>query len=143
MDGASSASSVSFAAMIRSSLLRLIAIAFAGSASLATPTAAVAHGYAHSEAAEHAQQHASGTAHEAEHPAASGHEHDEDHAHPRLDPSAFTRVVKDLPAIRTEVVTVTLADVVFRESLDAPEPNESPPERPGTSPPQSRAPPAL
>ena len=134
---------VTFAEMIRSPMARLLAFALAGSASLATPTAALAHGHAHREAAEHAQQHASGTAHETDHPAVSAHEHDGDHAHPRLDPSALTRVLKDLPAIRTEVVTVTLAEVVFRESADAPEPNESPPERPGTSPPPSRAPPVL
>ena len=124
--------------------MRLLALVIAVSASLATPAAALAHGYAHGEAAEHAQHHESGSAHHTEHPAVTSDDHDADHEHPRLDASPLTRVVKDLPAaIHSSSVGLVIADVVHRASTGAPEPNESPPERPDSSAPQSRAPPAL
>lgn len=129
--------------MIRSSTVRFLALAVGLIAPLTAPAVSYAHGHAHSEAAEHAAHHAADTATLTDHPTVRAHEHDEDHGHPRLDPSAFTRVLKDLPAIRKEAVTIAVADVVFRETTDAPDPNESPPDRHGTSPPQARAPPVL
>jgi hypothetical protein len=128
--------------MIRSSLLHLLALAAGLSVSLTGPAVSLAHGHAHSEAIEHATHHD----HDVEipdHPTVGAGDHDQDHAHPRLEPSAFSRAVKDIPAVQSEAVTIALADVELGDSKDAPEPNESPPDRPALSPAHSRAPPAL
>ena len=128
--------------MIRSSLLRLLALAAGLSASLTGPAVSLAHGHAHSEAVEHATHHDHDTE-IPDHPTVGADDHDQDHAHLRLEPSAFSRVVKDLPAMRAEAVAIVLVEVELGESRDAPEPNESPPDRPTVSPAHSRAPPAL
>jgi hypothetical protein len=129
--------------MIRSPMVRLLAIAAGISTALVGPAVSFAHGHAHSEAIEHAAHHATETENRTEHPAVEADNHDQDHDHPRLEHSAFSRVMKNLPAIRAETVTMVLAEIEFRETRDAPAPNESPPARPGSPPTQSRGPPAL
>jgi hypothetical protein len=124
-------------------MVRLLAIAAGISTALVAPAVSVAHGHAHSEAIEHAAHHATEAETPTDHPTVGADDHDQDHGHPRLEPSASSRVNKDLPAIRAETVTIALADVAFRETKDAPETNESPPERPAVSPVHSRAPPTL
>ena len=129
--------------MIRSTAFRIFAVIVGLSAGLSGPALALVHSHAHSEAAEHAAHHSLAAPSGSDHRTIGAHDHDQDHAHPRLDPSACARFVTSLLAIKADTMTIALTDVAFRDALDAPEPNESPPERPGTSPPQSRAPPAL
>jgi hypothetical protein len=124
-------------------MVRLLAIAAGISTALVGPAISFAHGHAHSEAIEHAAHHETETETRTDHPAVEADDHDQDHGHPRLQPSSFSRVTKDLPSMRAEPVTMALVDVAFRETKDAPEPNESPPERPALSPAHSRAPPTL
>jgi hypothetical protein len=128
--------------MIRSSTIQLLALVVGLGAALTGPAVSFAHGHAHSEAVEHATHHAPGAG-VPDHPSVGAADHDQDHAHPRLEPSAVSRVLKDLPAMRIEVVTIALAEFASRETVDAPEPNESPPDRPIAAPAHSRAPPAL
>lgn len=128
--------------MMRSAVLRFAAISLGLNASLAGAALALAHGHAHSEALEHAAHHAA-SAPATEYPTAGASDHHQDHAHQRLDPTGTTRTVKDLPAIQARTVTIAITHVVISGASHVPGPNESPPERPGTSPPQSRAPPTL
>jgi len=129
--------------MNRSSMARFLAVAAALTASLAGPTLALAHGRAHSEAVEHQAHHVTSAPSDSDHRLIGASDHEADHAHPRLAPSAFVRLVKDAPAIRSEAVTISLAEGNRVSTADAPGPNETPPHRPCVSPPQSRAPPAL
>jgi hypothetical protein len=129
--------------MIRSPMVRLLALAAGLSASLAGPALTLAHGHAHSEAVEHAAHHATSASSESHDPSIGASEHEQDHGHPRLDPSAFARLVKGAPAIHSEAVSISLSPLKRVHTADAPEPNETPPDRPGVSPPQSRAPPTL
>lgn len=129
--------------MTRSSLARLVGIAVGITVSLAGPVMALAHARAHSEAIEHASHHGVTTPAESLHPSIGDGGHDGEHAHPRLDPSVFTRSVKDLPAVRSPTVAFADASIVTVQVQDAPAPTESPPHRASTSPPQSRAPPVL
>jgi hypothetical protein len=129
--------------MTRPIAFRLFAVFVGLSSGLAGPALALVHGHAHSEATEHGAHHSPAAPSESDHRTIGHQDHDQDHAHPRLDPSACARFVTSLPAITTDATTLALVDVAFRDSQDAPEPNESPPDRPGISPPQSRAPPVL
>jgi hypothetical protein len=128
---------------MRSAVIQVVALCVGFHASLAGTAVSLAHGHAHSEAAEHAAHHAGSPASMPEQPAIDAGDHEKDHAHPRLDPTGLTRVAKDVPAIHAETVTLAFGDVVCRDNRDAPKPDESPPERPSTSPLQSRAPPTL
>jgi hypothetical protein len=134
--------------MIQASSIRFLAVISGLSASLSASAVSLVHGHSHSEATEHSAHHHAASAganrnHAPDHETVDADDHDRDHGHPRLEPAAFTRAVKDLPAIQASPITIELADVAHRETRDAPEPNESPPDRPDVSPAQSRAPPAL
>lgn len=130
--------------MPRASLVRVLSLAAGLAASLTGPASALAHGHAHSEAAEHAAQHQHMTHSAAGEPTLNEPGHHEQHAHPRIDPGTFTRVLKSPPALgRSALSLESPAVLAVDASSPPPEANESPPARPGDSPEHSRAPPKL
>jgi hypothetical protein len=129
--------------MNRSTAFRVFAVIVGLCAGLTGPALAMVHGHAHGEAAEHGAHHSLAAPSESDHRTVGEQDHDQDHAHPRLSPSACARFVTSLPLIQTDARAIALAEVLHRNTVKAPEPNESPPDRLGLSPPQSRAPPIL
>lgn len=130
--------------MIRAASRFLAVLLFLGS-TLAAPALAVAHGHAHLGAREHADDHAG----LAQTPTmrhawviAAG-DHDDDHAHPRLDPTSLSRSATQLDALPVSPVDMELSVVTGGAGMEPPSPTESPPAAGERAPPRSRAPPSL
>jgi len=106
--------------------------------------AAIAHGFAHHEAAAHAAEHAVESA-RAPHgmTSVSSAEHDGTHLHTALTPAAPSSVAKGGFATRAEQIALPSDEHVMVVDAAAANANESPPDTSGRSPSRSRAPPVL
>lgn len=127
--------------MIRAGAFRYVALWVGLCAALAGPGVAYAHGLAHHEWSEHAAHHA-GAAQPAA-PAVNAHGHHEGHPHATLDPAAFSRVLKDVVALRGEAPRLPAARIVAVAETGSLDASTAPSDHAGLPPPRSRAPPAL
>lgn len=129
--------------MIGVLLQRYVLLAIGLAASVSGPALALTHGHAHGHAQAHLAEHHEQDKSSGQRVALEAHEPDGDHVHPRLDPGASARTLKQVVAsIALRVTVADAADKVVSVA-DPPTPTESPPHGRRTPPANPRAPPVL